>query len=731
MSDGDLSDFSMEELFRADAEGQCATLSEGLLSLEKEANPAVVLESLMRAAHSLKGAARIIGLDEAVKVAHAMEDIFVAAQKKNRAPNASAVDLLLRGVDLLKQLAGITPGIPDVADLSGFVQGCETIDWQTEAPPSQPVPFPASAETQAPAASVGRRDVRLDAERLDTLLGLAGQAVVASQGGSQQILSLRSTLRQLQSALRDASRVQSDARRNELIAQALALASQGQASLAEEHEHRDLHARRLARLCNRIYNETLSCRMRPFGDITAGLRRLARDVTRNLGKESEIVFEGEDTEVDRDLLDRLDGPLSHLVRNSLDHGIESPAEREALGKRREGKLNISARHQSGWLVVSVSDDGRGPNFAAVRKAIIARGLASEDHVASMSETELLDFLLLPGFSLSEKVTEISGRGVGLDAVRAMAYGSGGSLRLFRNDSGGFLCEIILPVSLSLVRTLIVDVAGDFFALPLTRVDRVMNLPPQEIHSSAGRQHIFLGGERLEILSAAQVLELEGTSAADEIMPLVIVQGPQGRIGLAVDRLVGQRELSLQRLDPALGRLQDVSATALLDTGAPVVILDVDDLAVTAANFSSGSRYRPLAREARREEQTVRRILVADDSLTVRELERKLLANRGYFVETAVDGADAWNALRSGQYDLLVSDIDMPRLDGIELTRMVRGDARMRDMPIIIVSYKDRAEDRARGLEAGADFYLPKSSYQDESLLIAVHEMIGDPLPQAS
>jgi len=728
MSGDDLSSYSMEELFRADAEGQCATLSDGLLALEKASNPAELLESLMRAAHSLKGAARIIGLDSAVKVAHVMEDIFVTAQKTNRAPNADSVDGLLRGVDLLKQLAGVSPGTPEPVEIDEFVRVCQSADWKAIKAPVATIPAPSAPEPPA-APSATRRDVRLDAERLDTLLGLAGQAVVASQSGTRQLLSLRGILRQLQAALRDASRVNGEARRAEFLAHAMALASQSQAALAEENEHRDLHGRSLGRLCNRIYNETLACRMRPFGDITAGLRRLARDVTRDLGKETRVEIQGEDTEVDRDLLDRLDGPLSHLVRNALDHGLELPAEREKKGKPREGCLQISARHQSGWLVVSVADDGRGPNYQAVRSAVVARGLAAEDHVAALSEPELLDFLLLPGFSLSEKVTEISGRGVGLDAVRAMAYASGGSLRLLRRENGGFLCEVILPVSLSLVRTLIVEIGGDFFALPLTRVERVMQVLPEELHAAAGRQHIFVGSERLEILSASQVLELESAPATGA-MSLVILHGPQGRIGLAVDRLVGQRELSLQRVDPALGRIQDVSATALLDTGEPVVVLDVDDLAVTAVNFSSGSRYRPLATESHREEQKVRRILVADDSLTVRELERKLLAHRGYAVETAVDGADAWNALRSGHYDLLVTDIDMPRVDGIELTRLVRADARLRDMPVVVVSYKDRDEDRSRGLEAGADFYLPKSSYQDESLLNAVQELIGDPLVSA-
>lgn len=725
MSTEDLSSFSMEELFRAEAEVQCRVLSDGLLALEKSKAPGPLLENLMRSAHSLKGAARIIGLDLAVPVAHSMEECFVKAQKTQTAPPPALVDVLFRGVDLLRQLSGLLPGKPTPEEVETFTVDC------VRPPEKTAVATPSPAEAVVPEIkeevhASQKRDVRLDSDRLDTLLGLAGQAVVASQGDGRGYVATRGALRQLQNLLAEAHSTPDENRRSAILAQALAVASQTQSVLVEQQEEHEIHSRRLTRLCNRIYNETLSCRLRPFGDITSGLRRMARDLARTLGKELRVEVSGEETEVDRDLLDQLDGPLSHLIRNALDHGIEFPDERVQAGKAIEGELKISARHQSGWLVITISDDGRGLDYDAIRAAIVKRGLAAQDHVNVMPEIELLDFLLLPGFSLREKVTEVSGRGVGLDAVRAVAYASGGSLRLSRRDTGGFVCEIILPVSLSLVRALIVEISGDYFALPLTRVERVMELSSSELHAAGGRQHAFFNGERLEILSAAQVLELDETPESSSSNQIVVVQGPQGRLGLAVDRLVGQRELSLQRLDARLGRLQDVSATALLDDGEPVVVLDVNDLAITAAHFSSGSRYRPIGAEKGETTRGVRRILVADDSLTVRELERKLLVARGYAVETAVDGADAWNALRSGDYDLLVTDIDMPRMDGIELSRSVRADSRLRDLPIIVVSYKDREEDRTRGLEAGADFYLPKSSYQDESLLKAVHELIGDP-----
>ena len=723
MSD-DLSNFSMDELFRAEAEMQCASLAGDLLALEKEPNPLPLLENLMRAAHSLKGAARIVGRGEAVRVAHVMEDCFVQLQKKKSLPSPETVDVLLQGADLLRQLAGVSAGTPSPEEIEAFLQVCANPGMVA---PGARLPAAPAEKSAAPPAAQEKRDVRLDSERLDNLLALAGQAVVASRpDGSGD--SLRAAMRRLQSLLVETAKTTDPHLQSTLLRRALVTASSCQSTLAEEGEARDLRERRLAQLCTRIYNQTLACRLRPFADIVPGLKRLARDLARELKKEVEVEIEGETTEVDRDLLDRLDGPLAHLIRNSLDHGLETPEDRQRGGKPKTGVLSVEVRSQGGWLIVRVGDDGRGVSNDLIRAAIVRRSLASPENLQQMSDSELSEFLLLPGFSLSERVTEISGRGVGLDAVRAMVYGAGGSLRIHRPEGGGFACEMILPISLSLIRALVFEVAEGSYAVPLSRIERVVEVPVEEVHAIAGRQHIYVAQERVEVVSAAEILELGEAPAAQEKLPILILQGGSGKVAVMVDRFLGIRQLSLQRLDPSLGKVQDVSAAAVLDDGQPVVVLDVDDLTVTAANFSTGSRYRPMARGGEGAVRSVRRILVADDSLTVRELERKLLANHGYAVETAVDGADAWNSLRAGSYDLLVTDIDMPRMDGIELVRLIRADARLRDLPVVVVSYKDRPEDRARGLEAGADFYLPKSSYEDESLLRAARELIGEAIP---
>ncbi|GAT35051.1 two-component system, chemotaxis family [Terrimicrobium sacchariphilum] len=724
MKGDDLSGYSMDELFRAEAEQQCAILSDTLLRLEKASDVAPLLEILMRAAHSLKGAARIVGNDGAVRVAHAMEDLFVKAQKENVAPVAQTVDVLLSGVDLLRDLS-ITPDHAESASrIERFLAECS--DLRPAPIPVMPAPVPAAVMEPVPAPEPehGKKDVRLDAERLDNLLALAGQAVVSAAETGAGVTAVRAALRSLQTVLSELRNSDLTPRQRQLLRQAGALTSSCQSLAAEESERRDLHDRRLLQLCGRIYRETLSCRMRPFGDVAGALRRLVRDLARDLGKEVDLVIQGEDTEVDRDMIDRFEGALSHLIRNALDHGLETPAERLAAGKPPCGRLEITAHHHAGWLSVSVADDGRGMNVETIRQTVIRRGFSAEEHARQMSDQELSEFLLLPGFSLSERVTEISGRGVGLDAVRSMAYEVGGSIRLGQSAMGGFLCEIILPVALSLLRAVVVEVSGERYAFPLARIERIVEVTRADVHLIGGIQHAFLEGEKVEIFSAAQVLEVGEGDVSNDGINLVIIPSGQGRIGLAVDRLLGMKELSLQRLDGRLGRTQDVSSAALLEDGEVVIVLDINDLSVTAANFSAASQHRAIFPEDKTGPGY--RILVADDSLTVRELERKLLVSQGYEVDTAVDGADAWNALRSGKYDLLVTDIDMPRLDGIELVKLVRNNAQLRDLPVIVMSYKERDEDRARGLEAGADYYLTKSSYQDESILGAVRELLGQP-----
>lgn len=490
----------------------------------------------------------------------------------------------------------------------------------------------------------------------------------------------------------------------------------------------EMFDRRSGNLSHRLYDEALALRMRPFIDSAQNFPRMIRDVGRSLAKEVSLEIVGDQTQVDRDILEKLEAPLNHLLRNACDHGIEFPEERVAAGKPREGTIWLEARHSAGMLLITVRDDGRGIDIESVRRAVVARQLTNGETAAKMSDAELLEFLFLPGFTMKEVVTEISGRGVGLDVVQVTMKQLRGTLRTTSELGRGTTIQLQLPLTLSVLRALVVEIAGEPYGVPLAAITRTLKLPKDEIEALEGRPHFAFEDQQVGLVTAHQVFEKGATQIAGEELPVVIVGERGDRYGLVVDRFLGERELVVQPLDSRLGKIKDISAGALTDDGTPLLIIDVEDLIRSVEKLSAAGRLDGVQRNgsAASETRARKRVLVVDDSLTVRELERKLLEGHGYEVEIAVDGMDGWNAIRTGNHDLVITDVDMPRLDGIELVSLIRRDPNLKSKPVMIVSYKDREEDRVRGLEAGADYYLTKGSFHDESLISSVADLIGQP-----
>jgi len=482
------------------------------------------------------------------------------------------------------------------------------------------------------------------------------------------------------------------------------------------------HASQRAQL---LYDTALACRMRPFADVLVGQARMVRDLGRELGKSVRLEIEGEKTQVDRDVLEKLEAPLTHLLRNAVDHGIELPEQRLLAGKPAEGVIRLRASHQAGLLVVEVSDDGAGVDLDQLRRSIIKRQLSPAETAEQLSEEELLSFLFLPGFSLRDKVTEVSGRGVGLDAVQHMVRQLRGAIEVEQGAGQGSRFHLTVPLTLSVVRSLVVDVGGEAYAFPLAHIERMRDVQASDIVQLEGRQHFWHDERPVGLVAASQLLQRPQSQPVGDVLKVVIIRERDAMYGVAVERFIGERTLVVLPLDPRLGKVQDISAGALLDDGSAVLIIDVEDMLRSVEKLLNTGRLERIGRGSQQADAVPRkRVLVVDDSLTVRELERKLLLNRGYEVAVAVDGMDGWNALRAEDFDLLITDIDMPRMDGIELVTLLRRDSRLQSLPVMVVSYKDREEDRRRGLDAGADSYLAKASFHDDALLDAVMELIG-------
>lgn len=747
MNPDQMRDASLLELFQLETRTQVEVLNKGLLALEHDPTSAPQLEACMRAAHSLKGAARIVDLHPAVRIAHAMEDCLVEAREGRLRLQAADIDALLMGADLLQRVA--TPGVELGSEIDELVTRLSNAPALPAAQAAAPVPKPSDflppipVLDELPAAAVQRRSsdaglgegervLRVTADTLNKLLGLSSETLVESHwiapfGASMlRLKRMQAGAVQALDGVRAALAGQAlDAQAQAALDDALRIVQQCQQELSQRTGEVDEFGWRMGHLAQRLYDTALACRMRPFGDGVGGMARMVRDVGRALGKQVRLEIEGESTQVDRDILEKLDAPLMHLLRNAVDHGIEMPQDRLAAGKPAEGRIRLSARHAAGMLLIELSDDGAGISLDRLRVEVVQRKLASAETAARLTEAELLEFLFLSGFSTRGEVTEISGRGVGLDVVQTMVRQLRGAVRIQQQTGQGTRFMLEMPLSLSVVRSLLVEVQEEIYAFPLAYVNHALQVRAEDIEQLEGHQHFRFMDRQIGLVSARQILRTGGAAPASETVCVVLVGDHDQLYGVAVDRYVGERTLVVQPLDPRLGKVQDVMAGALMDDGTPLLILDVEDMLVSVQKLVEGGQLSRVdgagaAEQARRR----KRVLVVDDSLTVRELERKLLLNRGFDVAVAVDGMDGWNMLRSESFDLVVTDVDMPRMDGIELVSRIKADPKLQGLPVMVVSYKDREEDRRRGLDAGADYYLAKGSFHDDALLDAVEDLIG-------
>lgn len=741
-------------LFREEMAVHCEALSEGFLSLERSAGvaPPADTESMMRAAHSIKGAARVVELGAISRVAHVMEDLLLDVGERRRPISPGLIDHLLGALDWMSHLAamedqaladhlalseteadlwvrrlgtgpaGQEGGEPSSLSLPPPV--AEPQDSETPPPPPSPQPPEREAEHFRPETSSDRESsVRLSADNLSRILAHSASLLLEA--------------RQLEQLLASKVRIPRQLRRigGQLGAgDALGPADRPEQRLAELADHLESGDRllvdlslRLNRLSERLHELVLRGRLRPFAEGTQGFSRMIRDLARALGKRVDLSILGASTLIDRDILSGLDAPLNHLLRNALDHGIETEAERLKAGKPPMGRIVLEARHLGGRLLITLEDDGRGIDAERLRKKIVDRGLLAEALAAQLEGQELFAFLFLPGLSTRESVSEISGRGFGLDIVQTMVHSCGGSLRVFSEPSKGTRFELQLPVTRSVVRCLRVRIGEAQYALPLSRIDRAMRLPVSAVEVLNGMAYFTLDQLHVALVSAHRLFDGESSAALRETLSLVVFSQENRTYALEVDALIGETDLVVRPLDPRLGKVAYFSAAAIDAEGCPLLIFDVEDLVRTIDRLAGEGDSRALKREAQRlPDVSTKRVLVVDDSLTVREVERKHLQNAGFSVEVAVDGMDGWNQLVAGRFDLLVTDVDMPRMNGIELVRRVRADSRYETLPVVIVSYKDREEDRLLGMQAGADYYLTKSSFHDSSLIKAVTDLIGTP-----
>jgi two-component system chemotaxis sensor kinase CheA len=477
--------------------------------------------------------------------------------------------------------------------------------------------------------------------------------------------------------------------------------------------------RALDRAATPLEAQIHQARLVPFIEACEGLFRSVRDLAASQGKEIELAIAGGDTELDRSIIDGLRSPLLHLIRNAAWHGIEAPDEREARHKPRRGTISIGAALHGDSVRLSVADDGRGLDLDAVRAQLRKRDLPIPS-----DEGELARLIFQPGFSTASEVTAVSGRGVGLDVVKAHIEAMRGTVSLAFEPGKGTCFSITLPLTLTTVRVLFVDAAGETFAFPTTSVRTLVRAGPSSLGSVEGRDMLLLGEAPIPIVSLGETLGLARAATplrANDKVPMVIVSVDEQRVALAVDELLGEQEVVLKPLGSRVRRTRHFAGATIRSTGHLALVLKPLDVARTALGCGPSAEWS--ARFSASAPTAPKRLLLVDDSITTRTLEKSILEAAGHEVITAADGAAAWQLLQDRGADLVVSDVEMPIMDGFTLAETIRSSKRFRDLPIILLTALHSERDRARGLSAGADAYLLKTTFDQKLLLETIRQLL--------
>ena len=767
-------------IFGAEAEERVQAMNRHLLALETDPSGDDLdeqLAGLFREAHSLKGAAGAVGMTQVAAIAHRLESVFQGVRNGTLALQPGTFDALYAGVDAigslvpaaadgrqpdldvdaliatLERLASGTPdphprGAPDphppvrpgAPDSRPPVRGAPEREGNPSAEQGPPVvhtpdptptpdlPDPApTPDPTAPAPVSGPEEtVRVAVAKLDTLMNQVGELVVARIAADQQL----GALRRLQEDLANWELAWRTARpgRDSDVGSLARFVEAGSGRLGGIRRQVDLLARggqaegrRFGQAVDELREEVRRARMLPVSTLFDGFPRLHRDITRELGKEAGLEVRGGEVEVDRAVLEQLRAPLTHLLRNALDHGLEAPEARARAGKPRRGSVVVAAAQREGVLLVEVADDGAGIDPARVRARALERGLLSAEEAERADDREVLDLVFRSGFSTAARVTGLSGRGVGLDVVREHVERLHGTLTLDTEVGRGTSFRLELPLTVATTLCLLVGVAGRPFGLPVTNVVRIERVRPDDLGWMGGNQVVQVDGRPLPVLPAATLLGLP-PKAAPGARPVVVVGSAERRVALAVESLDGVQEVVIKPLPWPFARVGGAAGAATLASGDVVMILNAADLARPGwAGEPSRSTAGPAPADAAPAGPAT--VLVVDDSAVTRTLEKSILEAAGYQVRVAPDGAAALDLLGREPCDLVVTDIEMPRLDGLALTARVRADERLRDLPVVLVTSLESDEDRRRGVEVGADAYIVKGAFDQDQLLETIQRLI--------
>lgn len=678
------------DIFLREAEEHLTALQKGLLILEKEPGNAALIHELLRNAHTLKGSARMVGLEGISAIAHKMEDFLKEIDEGERTVDGDGIDMLLKGSDAISRLtAALAKGEESTLDVEKFI---ETFDL------GEAVAEPAKENAWHEMESLGDT-VRTNVKTLDSLVNLMGELIINKKRFEDKVSRLKGICRQFET-------------------------SAGGGVLREFHRSLEEDVLYLGYLIQGLHDQAMALRMLPIKTITEGFQRLVRDLAKEQGKEVRLEVSGEYIEVDRMLLESLKPMFLHMLTNAVDHGIEKPEERLAQGKPAKGTVRIAARHEGSIVRVEIRDDGRGMDPEKIKQVALHRGLIDREEAERLRDDEALYLTLNPGFSTSEIVTDVSGRGVGMDVVKKNIEKVKGNL-LLKSEVGKFSeITLVLPVTLSVIEALMITCSNECYAVPLTYVQETIRIREEDITTIGGKEVVAVRGTSTPLVSLAQLLGLPEEKLGLETgkITAVILKLRDQTLACLVDATLGSSEIVVKGLGGQFINVKYVFGATILGDGNPALILNVPDIFTVSEGAGTTAFLKAL-----QESQTIRlkgNILVVDDSITTRTMERSILVAHGYQVTIAISGEDALDKVVSDRFDLVLCDIEMPGINGFEVTKRLRSMEEYREVPVIIVSSLSRDEDKRKAIDAGAQAYIVKGTFNQGTLLDTVETLIG-------
>jgi two-component system chemotaxis sensor kinase CheA len=723
--------------FRVEAQEHLEAITANLLALERELPPAEVeqmVEVTFRQMHTLKGAARSVGQLDVESLCQACESVLSRVTRSELVLTPSILGRLQEAVDTVTALLAGHGDPSALGELIGRLEraAAEAGDSRqgSEVAALEPTSIAQSSLTGPPVDTIRLATAKLDtvllqAEDLLVPKLAAAERVGEARGIVEALGRCRAVLHQVRAARRRSSVNGSDRDPpTELDSELRAVVAQAEDLL----HHLALDQRTIGRVVDSLHDELRRIRLTPASTILDLFPRMVRDLTRQHGKDVEWVMDGADLDVDRRVLEAMKEPLIHLVRNAIDHGIEPPKARAQAGKAPRGQVAVTvASLEGGRIEIGVEDDGGGIDLARVKAAAVRVRLLTAEEADSLTDDQALDLIFRSGLSTSPIISDLSGHGLGLAIVKERVERLGGEIRVKTGTGAGTSVRMVLPATIATFRGLVVQAGGQSFLLPTEAVERAVRVASEAIESVEGREVIRWNGHPLFIARLSRLLGLlEVTDRPEPAskQPCVIVKSGDEQVGLLVEDILGDREVLVKEIGPPLVRVKYVAAAGLLGTGQVVLILRPADLLRSVREIprpaAGPTGEYPAAPEEKRRQPL---LLVVDDSITTRTMEKNLLEAAGYQVRVAVDGVDAWTLLRSEEFDLVVSDVDMPRMDGFDLTARIRADRTLADLPVVLVTALESREHKERGIEAGANAYVVKSSFDQSNLLEIIRRLV--------